>query len=93
MKNDTIKPEIIHLLKSQGCLICKQKDDTHIHHVTTRGAGGSNDPDNLVCLCPAHHVEIHTIGVKTFADKYPYFDDWLRIAKPHLRQRWQAKGI
>lgn len=30
-----------------------------VHHVQTRGAGGSWELTNLICLCRHHHVEYH----------------------------------
>jgi hypothetical protein len=29
---------------------------THVHHIVFRSAGGSDDPTNLVSLCPGHHL-------------------------------------
>ena len=39
------------------------------HHVTTRGAGGSDKDGVGLCHLP-HHMEIHTIGIETFQAKY-----------------------
>ena len=41
------------------------------HHIKTRGAGGVDDPSNLLALCLPHHNEVHNIGWKTFGLKYP----------------------
>ena len=30
-----------------------------VHHLVTLAAGGPDTPENVVCLCPAHHMEIH----------------------------------
>ncbi len=38
------------------------------HHVTTRGAGGGDE--TCIPLCRGHHIEIHAIGVETFAKKH-----------------------
>jgi hypothetical protein len=40
------------------------------HHITTRGAGGSDDPENIVRLCRKHHSECHSIGRESFFKKY-----------------------
>jgi len=40
------------------------------HHIKSRGAGGGDEPGNLMALCTAHHNEVHTIGRKTFMEKY-----------------------
>ena len=31
----------------------------HTHHIHTRGSGGTDDPDNLIVVCPFHHDQIH----------------------------------
>ena len=41
------------------------------HHIRTRGAGGTNNHENLLALCTEHHNEIHFRGVKTFAADHP----------------------
>ena len=44
------------------------------YHIRTRGAGGNNDePGNLLALCTTHHIEVGTIGVITFTEKYEQF--------------------
>jgi len=30
----------------------------HVHHITPRSLGGSDDPDNLCCLCPSCHLRL-----------------------------------
>lgn len=30
-----------------------------VHHIHTLATGGPDTPDNVVCLCPLHHREIH----------------------------------
>ncbi len=30
----------------------------HVHHITPRSLGGSDDPDNLCCLCPNCHLRL-----------------------------------
>jgi hypothetical protein len=30
-----------------------------VHHIDLREDGGNHDPDNLVCLCGAHHLALH----------------------------------
>lgn len=46
------------------CQICYRSyphDDhgLHCHHVKSYGAGGSNDPSNLVTLCWECHTKVH----------------------------------
>ena len=40
------------------------------HHIKTRGAGGKDNPGNLITLCHYHHVEVHKIGRRSFATRY-----------------------
>ncbi|WP_094554422.1 EVE domain-containing protein [Synechococcus sp. 1G10] len=30
-----------------------------VHHIRTLASGGTDIPDNVACLCPSHHREIH----------------------------------
>lgn len=57
------------------CLICRKLAE--IHHIKTRGSGGSDEPYNLVPLCREHHTEIHTKGNSFMANKYKSFKDFL----------------
>ncbi|MBC7340617.1 MAG: HNH endonuclease [Firmicutes bacterium] len=40
------------------------------HHIRTRGAGGSDDPENVMWLCRRHHREIHSMGRDAFFTQY-----------------------
>jgi len=42
----------------------------HVHHIRSRGAGGDDEAENLMSLCPEHHTEYHTIGGRAFGQKY-----------------------
>ena len=44
------------------------------HHIRTRGAGGSDEVENLIALDRLHHIEAHN-GVQTFANEHPEFHD------------------
>ena len=53
------------------CEICGKPGQRH--HLITRGAGGSDDPVNIIYLCIEHHVGpqgIHTLGRNTFANRH-----------------------
>lgn len=43
------------------CESKKNKKNTalEIHHLTLRSKGGSDRPENLICLCPKHHKMVH----------------------------------
>jgi hypothetical protein len=38
---------------------CRNATYVDLHHLDLRSEGGSNDPDNLVVLCSAHHGALH----------------------------------
>ena len=38
---------------------CRNATYVDLHHLDPRSEGGSNDPDNLVALCGAHHRALH----------------------------------
>jgi len=46
------------------------------HHIRTRGAGGTDEPGNLLALCTTHHTEVG-IGILTFGKRYEQF--WEKI--------------
>lgn len=54
------------------CEIC-DNDSAAPHHIRTRGAGGNDEPGNLLALCPTHHTVAHTMGIQSFAKKYEQF--------------------
>ncbi len=45
-----------HRCQVPGCRNCAFVD---VHHIEPRSEGGSNDPDNLITLCGAHHRALH----------------------------------
>jgi hypothetical protein len=68
IRDEALKAEV----KAQGCVV-KNRDcsgGADPHHVKTRGAGGDDRRLWLMPLCRFHHVEIGTIGVATFIEKY-----------------------
>lgn len=48
-----------------------------LHHVLSRGAGGSDHEKNLMALQHRLHVEVEMIGLVRFAQKYPEAKFWL----------------
>jgi predicted restriction endonuclease len=63
------------------CLICGAKADAH--HIRSKKAGGHDLEHNLCPLCRTHHVEIHKLGIFTFANKYEVFKEFL------LKHNWE----
>ena len=56
-------------VKGMNCDVCG-RGPVDVHHFRSRGAGGRDSFDNLSPLCRRHHTEFHTIGAKTFYEKY-----------------------
>lgn len=56
-------------IKTLPCVICG-RTPTDPDHVKTRGAGGGDQLSNINPLCRACHITRHTIGIKTFLNKY-----------------------
>lgn len=48
-----------------------------IDHVKTFGSGGSNEAYNCMTLCRFCHIEKGSIGLVSFAKKYPTVKNWL----------------
>ncbi len=57
-------------------------------HIRSRGAGGGDEPDNVIPLCRACHSEQHQMGLKAFAEMNGLPIDFSSIY-PKLRFEWQ----
>lgn len=72
-RNDDIGRYLWLCLRYRKCCICGKPGE--VHHIDTIGMGRDrktvDDSENeKICLCRGHHVEAHTIGVESFAEKY-----------------------
>ena len=38
---------------------CKHATFVQVHHIVPRAEAGQHEPDNLACLCTAHHRAVH----------------------------------
>ena len=70
---DDIEKYVRMCLKHRICSICGRRGE--IHHWDAIGQGRDrtkvDDSNNRkICLCREHHTEVHTIGVKSFQEKY-----------------------
>jgi 5-methylcytosine-specific restriction endonuclease McrA len=63
----------------KSCVACGEQGENRVclHHVKTRGSGGSNNSHNLMPLCQKHHNEIHQKGTPHMAKKYFLLGLWL----------------
>jgi 5-methylcytosine-specific restriction endonuclease McrA len=60
-----------HKLAGAGvCEFCGwepiEKRQLHAHHVVPRCHGGTDDPENLIVLCPNHHSTAHLVSPRTY---------------------------
>lgn len=46
-------------------------------HITSRGAGGGDTPDNVWPLCRTHHNLRHARGLPYITERYPKLKKWL----------------
>lgn len=51
------------------------------HHVTTVGAGGKDEPTNVMPLCRRHHDLWHRLGGREMARRYAGVRAWLEFAQ------------
>ena len=84
---DDIQDYIYSCLVNKKCCVCGRPAD--LHHVDHVGIG--RDRDEIIHegmeampLCREHHTECHTIGQKTFNDKY-HFNNGIELDKTLCR--------
>lgn len=46
------------------CEVCGNRWGLQIHHIKSRGSGGHDEPQNLICLCVACHNQAHNGKLK-----------------------------
>lgn len=56
--------------EEQYCEVCGQRPAEAHHWLRTRGAGGSDDPRNILWLCRQHHMIAHAMGRDSFFEQY-----------------------
>lgn len=62
-----------------------------MHHIKTRGSGGSDHESNLMSLCFEHHTEIHKLGTNRFSVKYRQVEYYLHdLGWDHNGFKWLA---
>lgn len=67
-----------------------------MHHVTYRSAGGSDDPANLLLVCPYHHRQIHAGNFKAIGDGDSLFFDDGEVpwhVWPNVREGMEQEAI
>ena len=90
----TVPRRLRHLVEQRdgGCRIygCGARHHLHIHHLVHWAAGGATNPDNLLCLCPAHHRLVH-LG-RLFITGDPTRPDGLVFTDDHGRRLTPARA-
>ncbi|HEC61699.1 MAG TPA: DUF968 domain-containing protein [bacterium] len=76
------KQYMVNWMRAWHCTLCGEVSAPP-HHIVSRGAGGSDDKENLLAFCSSHHTEIHNIGIQTFANKYPEVKERIVAAIDH----------
>jgi hypothetical protein len=74
---------LLETVRDLPCLCCGESP-CDAHHVTTRGAGGQDTPENLMPLCREHHTLWHAKGPKYMILTFPAVQFWLEGA-----ERWE----
>lgn len=44
------------IYENEKCIVCGFDEITEVHHIVPQSHGGTDEPDNLVLLCPNHHA-------------------------------------
>lgn len=62
--SEKTKNALIFDRADQRCEWCEERfDHLEVHHIEPRSKGGSNDPSNLIVLCPNHHRQADAGGI------------------------------
>ncbi len=77
----------LELTRQLDCVLCYHPPPNDPHHLRSRGAGGTDEIENLVPLCRKCHTAIHTTGIVEQAEKYPAFKRIL------IEKGWSFNGI
>lgn len=62
--------------QTMSCVVCGIRP-VDPHHVTTRAAGGTDEPYNILPVCRLHHREYHAYGPGKMVSKYLQIKQWL----------------
>lgn len=90
---DDVSDYIYSCLINKKCVICGKHAD--LHHVEHVGTGRDrkeiiHEGMEALSLCRAHHTEVHTIGGKSFMEKY-HLDGGIKLDKT-LCRIYKLKG-
>lgn len=60
---------VLDQFRGRPCVLCGKPSDPA--HIKSRGAGGPDDPQNIVSLCREHHSMQHQYGHIRMMEKFP----------------------
>lgn len=80
-KKITKDPNFLKRIRSLRCMACGAEPPSEAHHIKSRGAGGGDDPWNVLPLCPNHHTlsnqSWHVLGKESFLNLYPWIRSYI----------------
>ena len=50
--------------RKSSCEYCGRYGKVHVHHIVSVGAGGNDEPGNLISLCVRCHTKTHNGEIK-----------------------------
>lgn len=59
----------LDFIRNLPCLVCGSSP-CDPHHTTRGGTGLKGSDFDAISLCHKHHVEVHSIGVRTFEERH-----------------------
>lgn len=62
-------PALLRQVSGGPCVVCRKPSDAA--HIRGRGAGGDDEPNNVMPLCREHHSLQHALGWVTMAERHP----------------------
>lgn len=64
----------IFQLRGVKCEVCNFDDVIEVHHLVSKKAGGSDEVNNLIILCPNHHSLLHHGLLKFNPEKFSFLN-------------------
>lgn len=62
-------PLLRQKIRELPCFVCGRPGPSDVAHITTRRLLG-DEPNNLLPMCRADHALSHSIGIKTFVERF-----------------------
>lgn len=63
---------MIKYISDQHCIACGVQGPNDIDHIRSRGAGGTDEDENLWILCRSCHYKKHHSGLIALIGQYPH---------------------